>query len=313
MWIPPCPPSTPLSLHIWARLWRSEVNFMCLPRPLSTLLYEPGSLSVLELTDLVWLADQWSLGTQHLCLCSSGVTRVCHHAQGLNSGLHAFAALTMLTAWSTSPASLVLEIKLLNLSVWGMVMGVRDTLALTQRRLKQPHSCLTWAGVFSVPWDLVSLSSKETIFITSLIICHEESMPLKKLPYTICVSYKYPLNVSWAVNLKCDSSPGHLLYIIESIVMMDVMASIRNLVQRASWRLLFSMLGWIDWCVCFSFLFSFFLCFLHSGITHLQQSAWLLNVHCLMEFRYEYIQHTPTQINMEHNSNMPGSSPWGKQ
>ena len=68
-------------------------------------------------------------------------------------------------------------------------------------------------------------------------------MPLKKLPYTICVSYKYPLNVSWAVNLKCDSSPGHVLYIIESIVMMDVMASIRNLVQRASWRLLFSMLG----------------------------------------------------------------------
>lgn len=151
MWIPPCPPSTPLSLHIWARLWRSEVNFMCLPRPLSTLLYEPGSLSVLELTDLVWLADQWSLGTQHLCLCSSGVTRVCHHAQGLNSGLHAFAALTMLTAWSTSPASLVLEIKPLNLSVWGMVMGVRDTLALTQRRLKQPHSCLTWARCLLSP------------------------------------------------------------------------------------------------------------------------------------------------------------------
>lgn len=92
-----------------------------------------------------------SLGNQHLCLCSSGVTRVCHHAQGLNSGLHAFAALTMLTAWSTSPASLVLEIKPLNLSVWGMVMGVRDTLALTQRRLKQPHSCLTWARCLLSP------------------------------------------------------------------------------------------------------------------------------------------------------------------
>lgn len=99
------------------------------------------------------------------------------------------------------------------------------------------------------------------------------------------------------MNLTWDISSGHL--------MINVTASVRSLVQCTSSRLIFSLLGWA-WFVCG---FSFF----HPEITHLQQSAWFLNVHCLVEFRYEHIQHTSTHFYMEHNSSTPGPSSRGNQ